>query len=49
VTATGPQRPARDGRDDDVESPREHEGDTEDVGAERQGEDVEGAAEAPPW
>jgi hypothetical protein len=52
VTTTGPQPPARDGlgrAEDDVEAPREHQGDTEDVGAERRGQDVEGADEAPPW
>jgi hypothetical protein len=53
VSFSGPQPPPRDDRgfsdDDDVEVPRDHQGDTEDVGAERRGADVEGADEAPPW
>lgn len=48
MTETVPEPPSRD-RSDDVESAREHEGDTEDVGAERRSEDVEGADEVPPW
>jgi hypothetical protein len=47
VTET-PQPPRRDRRED-VESAREHEGDTEDVGAEREADSVEGADEPPPW
>jgi hypothetical protein len=48
VTETVPEPPRRESGDD-VESPREHEGDTEDVGAEREGHGVEDAEEPTPW
>jgi hypothetical protein len=37
------------GAGSDVERPMAHEGDTEDTGAARQGESVEGAERAPEW